>query len=242
MGALMVAKQRLLVGVAPLLVRALPMGGLLRDAIAIVLATILLAACAQIAIPLPFTPVPITGQTFAVLLIGATLGSSRGAAAIVLYLVEGAAGLPFFAPTGGMFTYGYLLGFVPAAYVAGWLCERGWDRDFRLSLIALLIGNAAIYAVGLPWLASAYGLLGAGVEITTSVPQFWQDVFSSGQLGFLRGDLAAQSVTTGLLPFIPGDLIKAVLAAAILPGASTLVGRWRQRDALTSLLGGRDSG
>ena len=234
----MIAQARLQATSRPLLVRALPTGGLLRDAIAVVAATIFLAACAQIAIPLPFTPVPITGQTFAVLLIGAALGSTRGAAAIVLYLLEGAAGLPFFAPSGGMFTYGYLAGFVPAAYVAGFLCERGWDRDFRFSLVALLIGNAVIYAIGLPWLASAYGVLGAGIEVSTSTPQFWQDVFTSGQLGFLRGDLAAQAVSTGLLPFVPGDLAKAVLAAAILPSASTFVGRWRRDEDLSGFLDG----
>ena len=234
----MIAQARLQATSRPLLVRALPAGGLLRDAIAVVAATIFLAACAQIAIPLPFTPVPITGQTFAVLLIGATLGSTRGAAAIILYLLEGAAGLPFFAPSGGMFTYGYLAGFVPAAYVAGFLCERGWDRDFRFSLVALLIGNAVIYAIGLPWLASAYGVLGAGIEVSTSTPQFWQDVFTSGQLGFLRGDLAAQAVSTGLLPFVPGDLAKAVLAAAILPSAATFVGRWRRDEDLSGFLDG----
>ena len=235
----MISKPRLFVGARPLVVRVLPAGGLLRDAIAVVAATFLLAACAQIAIPLPFTPVPITGQTFAVLLIGATLGSTRGSAAIILYLLEGAAGLPFFAPTGGMFTYGYLAGFVPAAFVAGWLCERGWDRDFRLSLAALLIANAVIYAVGLPWLASAYALLWSGADVSASTPQFWQDVFASGQLGFLRGDAAATAVATGLLPFIPGDLVKAILAAAILPGASTLVSNWRSEEQLTQFLGDR---
>ena len=236
----MISRQRLFIGTRPLVVRVLPVGGLLRDAIAIVAATILLAACAQIAIPLPFTPVPITGQTFAVLLIGATLGSQRGAAAVILYLIEGAAGLPFFAPTGGMFTYGYLAGFVPAAFVTGWLCERGWDRDFRLALVAMLIGNAVIYLVGLPWLASAYALVWSGVDVPASTPQFWQDVFASGQLGFLRGDAAAAAVTSGLLPFIPGDLLKAVLAAAILPGASALVANWRGDEELSRYLGDLD--
>ena len=233
----MISMPRPSAGARPLIVRVLPVGGLLRDATAIVAASILLAACAQIAIPLPFTPVPITGQTFAVLLIGAALGSGRGAAAIVLYLLEGAAGLPFFAPTGGMYTYGYLAGFVPAAFVAGWLCERGWDRDFRLALIAMLIANAVIYLVGLPWLAAAYGLAWSGFDVSASTPQFWRDVFATGQLGFLRGDAIATAVTTGLLPFIPGDLIKAVLAASILPGASTLVAIWRSQDHLTRLLG-----
>ncbi len=222
---------------APLLVRALPAGGLLRDVVAVVAASWLLALCAQIAIPLPFTPVPITGQTFAVLLIGAALGSSRGSAAVILYLVQGAAGLPFFAPTGGMFTYGYLVGFVPAAWVTGFICERGWDRSFHLSLVAMLIGNVVIYAFGLPWLASAYGLLGAGLAIPTAIPDFWGSVASSGQIGFLRGDLVTQAVNSGLLPFIPGDLIKAVLAAAALPGAAALVQHARAGTALDLTLG-----
>ncbi len=233
----MISQPRLLAVPSPLIVRALPTGGILRDIISIVAGSVLLALCAQISIPLPFTPVPITGQTFAVLLIGASLGSGRGAAAVILYLIEGVAGLPFFAPTGGMFTYGYLAGFVPAAFVAGWLCERGWDRSFLLSLIALLIGNAVIYAVGLPWLASAYGLLGAGVAIPSSIPQFWQDVLAFGQIGFLRGDLVVQAVNGGLLPFIPGDLIKAILAAAILPGAAATVRHWHRGDDLKSLIG-----
>src|ERR687883_1533450 len=84
---------------------------------------------AHIAIPLPFTPVPITGQTFAVLLTGALLGSRLGAAAMLAYLAEGFAGLPVFAPQGGPLTYGYLAGFVAGAFVVGWLAERGWDRN-----------------------------------------------------------------------------------------------------------------
>ena len=162
---------------------------------------------------------------------------SRGSAAVILYLVQGAAGLPFFAPTGGMFTYGYLVGFVPAAWVTGFICERGWDRSFHLSLVAMLTGNVVIYAFGLPWLASAYGLLGAGLAIPTAIPDFWGSVASSGQIGFLRGDLVTQAVNSGLLPFIPGDLIKAVLAAAALPGAAALVQHARAGTALDLTLG-----
>ena len=108
---------------------------------------------AHIAIPLPFTPVPITGQTFAVLLTGALLGSRLGAAAMLAYLAEGFAGLPVFAPTGGgIVTYGYLAGFVLAAFAVGWLAERGWDRDVLRAAAAMVVGEVAIYLCGLAWL------------------------------------------------------------------------------------------
>lgn len=149
------------------------------------------AALAQISIPLPFTPVPITGQTFAVLLTGALLGSRLGFAAILAYLAEGSAGLPFFAggdhgfatvtgPTGG-----YLVGFLVAAFVVGWLAERGWDRDVPHAVAAMLVGEVAIYVFGLAWL-SRY------------VP-------------------ASQVLALGLTPFIPGDAVKIAAAAIVLP-------------------------
>lgn len=153
--------------------------------------SILIGLSAQISIPLPFTPVPITGQTLTVLLTGAVLGSRRGALAVLTYLAQGFAGLPVFA--GGKFglaalfgpTGGYLLGFVVAAFVTGWLAERGWDRDFKTNALAMLAGNVVIYLVGLPWLA----------------------VFTG----------ANQAIALGLLPFIPGDLLKLALATALLP-------------------------
>ena len=128
-----------------------PRGGLLRDALLVVGFSLLTALCARIVIPLPFTPVPITGQTFAVLLTGAALGARRGAAAIVLYVLEGLAGLPVFAggasglarllgPTGG-----YLLGFIAAAYLTGTLAERGWDRTVRWAAAAMAAGNVVVY-------------------------------------------------------------------------------------------------
>ncbi len=149
------------------------------------------ALLAQISIPLPFTPVPITGQTFAVLLTGALLGSRLGVAAILAYLAEGSAGLPFFAggahgfaqvtgPTGG-----YLVGFLAAAFVVGWLAERGWVRDVPHAVAAMLAGEVAIYVFGLAWL-SRY------------VP-------------------ASQLLALGLTPFIPGDAIKLAAAAIVLP-------------------------
>jgi biotin transport system substrate-specific component len=107
---------------------------------------------------------PITGQTFAVLLVGAALGPWRGAAAIVAYLAEGAVGLPVFAgvhtgpaalfgPTGG-----YLFGFVPAAWICGYLAERGWDRSVWGTVAAMVLGNGAIFAAALPWLDRFVGL------------------------------------------------------------------------------------
>jgi biotin transporter BioY len=115
--------------------------------------SLFMAVLAHIAIPLPFTPVPITGQTFGVLLTGALLGSRLGAASMLAYIVEGLAGLPVFAPAGGPATYGYLAGFVAAAFVVGWLAERGWDRNVLTSGLAMLAGEVAIYVFGLLWLS-----------------------------------------------------------------------------------------
>ncbi|MFB0516100.1 MAG: biotin transporter BioY, partial [Candidatus Neomarinimicrobiota bacterium] len=119
----------------------------------------LVALSAQAAFRLPFSPVPITGQTLAVLLVGALLGSVRGAVSLLLYLAEGIAGLPVFAAGGAGVAYflgptgGYLVGFVFAAALTGLLAERGWDRRVGSTLIAMLIGTVAIYAAGLAWLA-----------------------------------------------------------------------------------------
>lgn len=155
-------------------------------------ANLLLILCAQVRLPLPFTPVPITGQTFGVLLIGALLGSRYGASVVGAYVLEGALGLPVFAGWGGGLkallgpTGGYLLGFPVAAFVAGSLIERGWSQSFRRLLVALLIADAVIYAFGLPWLSVFVG---------------WERVFWSG-----------------LLPFLPGDLLKAIAVAVIVAG------------------------
>lgn len=109
---------------------------------------------AHLVIPLPFTPVPVTAQTFGVLLTGAVLGSRLGTATLLAYIVEGLAGLPVFAAgTRGPATYGYLAGFVLAAFIVGWLCERGWDRDAPRILAAMVAGEVAIYVFGLLWLA-----------------------------------------------------------------------------------------
>ena len=160
--------------------------------------SLLIALSAQVVIPLPFTPVPVTLQTFAVLLTGALLGSRLGAAALLLYVVEGAAGLPFFsAGRGGahhlLFTpaLGYLLSYPIAAFTTGWLAERGWDKNFLTAATAMAIGSALI-------------LFG-------------------GWLGFLLFQAPGVAFAMGVAPFIPGDILKIALAAAALPSGWALV-------------------
>lgn len=174
----------------------------------VAIGSLVIALFAQIVYFLPWTPVPITGQTFAVLLIAAMLGSKRGTACVVLYLAEGGLGLPFFAGGTSSFaifatsaglatTGGYLIGFIPAAFVTGWLAERGWDRNLVTTLVAMLIGNFVIYSVGVPWLAIA-----------------------------LPASYAAENGgiwAIGLIPFILGDISKIVLATLILPSGWQLL-------------------
>jgi biotin transport system substrate-specific component len=170
---------------------AWPRAGLRSNAALIVAASALTALAAQVAIPLPFSPVPVTGQTFAVLLAGAVLGARRAFLAQALYLAEGAAGLPVFAGMAGGAhvllgpTGGYLLAFPLAAALTGALCERGWDRRFGSMVIAMLLGSAVVFALGLAGLARF-------------VP-------------------ARALVSAGLLPFVPGDLAKATFAALAFP-------------------------
>ena len=161
----------------------------------------LIAACAQISIPLGFTPVPVTGQTFAVLLVGAGLGSVAGTASALLYVALGAVGLPIYADHEHGWhvvtsaSGGYLVGFIVAAAVTGGLAERRWDRRFSSSLGALLTGNVVIYLFGVGWLAH---------DLHLSV---------------------AKALEDGLYPFVPGDVLKMYLAAAMLPAAWKLAGR-----------------
>lgn len=173
-----------------------------RDILLVVIGSLFVALFAQISIPLPFTPVPITGQTFAVLLVGAALGSKRGAASLGLYFAEGAAGLHFFAGgSAGLYndkgaligSLGYLIGFIIAAYIIGLLAERGMDRSFRTSLIPFVIGTIIIYAFGVVWLMFSYKM-----------------------------DLMA-ALTAGFFPFLIGDAIKLLLAGVALPAAWKLV-------------------
>ena len=162
---------------------------------------VLTSISAQIAIPM--WPVPITGQTFAVLLVGAVLGASRGALSMITYFSLGAAGLPVFtgAVAGITFgtTFGYLVGFIAAAAVVGWLGQLHWHKKVSGVLASFLIGNAVIYLFGLPWLAFALANLGLAND--------------SGTV------LAA-----GLVPFLVGDAIKMALAAAALPLAWKYLG------------------
>jgi biotin transport system substrate-specific component len=169
---------------------------LLYDIVLIVGGSLLIALSAQIAIGFP---VPITAQTFAVLMIAALLGTRRGVACVLAYLAEGAAGLPVFAQAkGGLAAFagptgGYLVGFVVAAFVVGLLAEKGWDRRFWTTILAMVIGNIIIYAFGLTWLS------------------------------ILTGPRAAAA--GGLYPFIPGDILKILLAAAALPSAWKIIRR-----------------
>lgn len=156
-----------------------------------VVGSLSIAACAQVAIPLPFTPVPITGQTFMVLLIGIIYGSRLGAATVALYLAEGALGLPFFASgSSGMSVFagstaGYLVGFVVASYVVGLLAEHKWDRKVFTAAAAMFLSSFIVLSFGTLWLSAFIGI--------------------------------KQAFLFGFLPFIPGDIIKTVLAASILP-------------------------
>jgi biotin transport system substrate-specific component len=169
-----------------------------RDLFLIVAGSLLVALFAQIEIPLQ--PVPITGQTFAVLLVGALMGARRGGAALSLYLIEGISGLPFFSggASGSAYLFGatggYLIGFVAAAYAIGAMAERGLERNFRTSLIPFLVGTAIIYICGIAWLALVLGSL-------------------------------QQAVIFGLLPFLVGDALKLIAAAIALPSAWKLINR-----------------
>ena len=168
--------------------------------------SMLMAGLAQVAIRLPFTPVPITGQTLGVLLVGGAYGPALGAATVLLYLAWAIVGLPVFAPeadgthrTGlevlalGGTTGGYLWGFVLASGVVGWLSRRGWDRTIRSSISAMLLGSIVIYAVGVPWLHQALATLPGG-------PVSWQTTFELGLYPFLIGDTAKLLIAAGLLP------------------------------------------
>ncbi len=180
--------------------------GMVRNVILAIGGTALLTIAAKIQVP--FYPVPMTMQTFVVLAIGMAYGWRLGGATMLLYMAEGAAGLPVFAGTpekgiglaymlGG--TGGYLIGFVLAAALCGWLAERGWDRSVAKTALAMLAGNAIIYVPGLLWLGGLYG---------------WDKPI----------------LEWGLTPFILGDLTKLALAAAVLPLAWRWLGRPKPGD------------
>ena len=168
------------------------------DAALILGGSILVGLSAQAAILLPFSPVPITGQTFAVLLMGALLGARRASLCMLIYIAEGAAGLPVFAlGQGGLAVLlgprgGYIIGFITAAYITGLLAEKGWDRRIGPTLAAMAFGNMAIYAFGLAWLCCLMGV-------------------------------SRTLLAVGFYPFVIGDLLKIALAAILLPSGWKLL-------------------
>ena len=165
--------------------------------------SLLIALAAQVSIPLPFTPVPVTLQTFAVVLTGALLGSRRGAAAILLYLAEGLAGLPVFSlgragfahllgPTGG-----YLVGFVAAVWLVGLLVERRLAATFLGALFVLIAGHLVPYVTGVAWLAASLGV--------------------------------SRAVALGFVPFLAGDALKVAASVGVLAGANMLGSKATER-------------
>lgn len=172
-----------------------------RDVALIVAGALFIYLTARIVIPIPGNPIPITGQTFGVLLVGGALGLRRGVVAVALYVLLGVVGLPFFAEgKGGLSVIwgasgGYLIGFVAAGAVVGRLAELGWDRKIGGAVGAMVVGSVVIYAIALPWLKV---VTGATVE---------------------------QTVNVGLLPFVVGDTLKILLAAVLFPAAWWVVGR-----------------
>ena len=175
-----------------------------RNAVLVMAGAAFVGVAAQVAVPLPFTPVPLTGQTFAVLLTAAALGMWRGVAAMSLYAVAGVAGVPWFAGAstaikGGalVVSFGYVLGFVAAAALVGWLAQRGATRTAPRTAGLMVLGNAVIYTFGALWLAAAL-----------SVP-------------------LTNAISLGVTPFLIGDALKVALAAGLFPLA------WRAVEKFT---------
>lgn len=188
-----------------------------RQVLLVVGAVIFLALCAQISWHLPFSHakdgkiVPVTGQTFAVVLIGAWYGSRLAGATIFAYMTAGVAGVPVFADWGRTYTAfagptgGYIIGFFFAATLVGWFAERGWDRS-RWIVLPMVLGNAVLYVPGLIW-------LNAWMHVTDVPGTDW-----------------GLTLDFGLWPFIPGDLFKLVAAALVLPAGWTLADMLRGGD------------
>ena len=179
----------------------------LRSLMLVVAGSALIALSAQLAVRLPFSPVPVTGQTFAVLVVGMAFGPRLGALTVIAYLLEGLF-LPVFAEARTwahpftLWTAGYLFGFVAAAYAAGLLAERGWDRRPSTTALAMLIGNLVIYVPGLAWLSYMY----------------------SANTDLVGAALLATVATSGFLVFLVGDAIKLALAVVAFPAAWKWVG------------------
>jgi biotin transport system substrate-specific component len=180
----------------------------LTNILLIIAGSAFVAVSAQFSRQFSFSTVPVTGQTFAVLLIGAVYGSRLGAATMIAYLAEGAAGFPVFAegrsgiwlgiatPSGG-----YLFGFIIAAFIVGWFAERGWDRG-KWIMLPMLLGNAVLYVPGLIWLRQDFHILGMPISWDTTLDY-------------------------GLWPFVAGDLAKLVAAALAVPAGWSIVERFR---------------
>ena len=151
--------------------------------------SLLLALLARLSIPVPFSPVPITGQTFGILFLGAVLGSRIGTLSIIMYISEGLIGLPVFAGGSMGFLYllgptgGYLIGFIPAVYLVGYLSERGWLNNFTFAFLTMIIGTTIIFIFGISWLA-----ITAGFKTALSI---------------------------GFYPYLPGAAVKIILATGI---------------------------
>ncbi|KAB1146417.1 biotin transporter BioY [Streptomyces luteolifulvus] len=167
-----------------------------RDVALVLGGAVLTGLAAQLSVPVPGSPVPVTGQTFAALLVGTTLGAGRGFLSLALYALAGVAGVPWFAGgTSGAaaVSFGYILGMVLASAAVGALARRGADRSVLRTAGAMLLGEAIIYAVGVPYLAFAAGMS------------------------------ASAAIAAGLTPFLIGDALKAALAMGLLPTAWKLV-------------------
>lgn len=176
----------------PLVLGDLLPGARVRDAALVLGGAGLVGLAAQVSFPIPGTPVPVTGQTFAVLLAGAALGWRRGLPAMALYLVAGTAGVPWFAGASSGWSapsFGYIIGFVLAGTVVGWLAGRGGDRTPVRTVLTMALGTLLIYAVGVPYLMADLGIgLGKALDL-------------------------------GVQPFLVGDGLKVLLAAGVLPAA-----------------------
>ena len=185
----------------PLVLADLVPGARVRDAVLVVTGVLFTALLAQVAVPVPGTPVPITGQTLAVVLTAASLGPVRGVAVQVCYMLAALVGLPFYSEASGgvdvVFgaTGGYVIGFIPAAYLIGLAAKHGADRNPLKSVPLFIAGQAVIFAVGVPWLAASAGMT------------------------------ATQALEAGFYPFILGGLVKAAIAAGVLGAAWKLTRR-----------------
>lgn len=180
----------------PVLADVLP-GGQVRDASLVIGSAVFLGLVGNVAVPLPFTPVPLTLATFAVLLTGASLGPFRAGLGMLTYLVAGVAGMPWFAEqaSGWNFpSFGYIVGYVAAAVVVGIFARKGATRTVLRTVLVMALGNAVIYVFGVPWL-----MVSVDVNLT-------------------------RALMLGVVPFLLGDTLKVVLAAGLLPATWKLVG------------------